>query len=146
MAEDSPKELSGIGWNWLWFGPAILFVLIATERHTIPYAWMIVKLYIKRWHWIGVISPSAGLCFAVLITSVTVPFIGVLQACEWLADRSQSKRVIRVMILLIFILILPFITDTLVWGSFPFTYDDAGYGHIRFIPFIPWPSGGYGAL
>jgi hypothetical protein len=135
---------SGIGWNAIWFVPAALYVLAATEWHVCRFAWMIVKLTLKRWHWIGIIDPSADLCFAVTVLSVTLPVQAVLSAGDWLADRTKARtRLLSVIMLLFFVLALPLITDTLIWGSFPFTYDNAGYGRIRFIPFVPWPSGGY---
>jgi len=41
------------------------------------------------------------------------------------------------------ILLSPIVTDTLIWGSFPLTFDNEGVARLRIIPFIPWPSGDY---
>jgi hypothetical protein len=58
-----------------------------------------------------------------------------------LADRSQPwKRIFPVLLLLLLITVLPFITDTLIWGTFPLTYDAQGVGRLRLIPFLPWPG------
>jgi len=42
------------------------------------------------------------------------------------------------------IFLLPFVTEALVWGSFPFIIDDQGISRLRMIPFVPWPSGHFG--
>jgi hypothetical protein len=144
---DEQSHTRGIGLNWLWFGPSIVFVLTATEWHTVSFAWTVATLIFNRWHWAGLFSPSGAFCYTVTIASVIFPVRGVLLASRLLADRNQPwKRIFPVVTLLVLILALPLITDTLIWGSFPFTYDSAGYGHIRLIPFIPWPSGGYMAF
>jgi len=38
----------------------------------------------------------------------------------------------------------PFVTDFLIWGSFPFNIDNDGVSRLRMIPFVPWPSGQFG--
>jgi hypothetical protein len=57
----------------------------------------------------------------------------------------RGKKPWRYALLLILgIFLLPFATEALMWGSFPFTFDSHGTGRLRMIPFVPWPSAGYG--
>jgi hypothetical protein len=137
-----------IGWNWFWFAPLSLIILYFVETHTIPFGLVTLKLAFKRWTWGGLLSPSAYFCLSTVLLSVTYPVQGLLIAITSLANGAETakKRYLQAAVALAIVAILPFITDTLIWGSFPFTFDDAGIGRLRLIPFLPWPSGGYGAL
>jgi len=55
---------------------------------------------------------------------------------------GQQRRYILAIVLAIFL--LPFATDALTWGSFPFNIDNSGVHRRRIIPFIPWPEGKFG--
>ena len=137
-----------IGWNWFWFAPLSLFLLYFVETHTIPFAVITLKLFINRWDWGGLISPSAWICLSSIIASITYPFYGVFFAWASLGSGSKTakERYIKAVVALFIVAILPAITDTLIWGSFPFTFDAAGIGRLRIIPFLPWPTGGYMAF
>ena len=89
-----------------------------------------------------IISPSAAFFLTVTISSIFLPLAG-LAAVAFLA---VAERWLWVIVMAVALLLLPFVSDVLIWGSFPFTYDNAGVGRLRTIPFIPWPSreqGGY---
>jgi hypothetical protein len=58
--------------------------------------------------------------------------------------KSNAKRWLWVIVMAVALLLFPLVTDILIWGLFPFTYDNAGVPRLRMIPFMPWPSGDYG--
>jgi hypothetical protein len=134
-----------IGWNWLWFGPVCLVLLYFVEIHTMRLGLMTIRLAIKRWSWVGLFSPSAYFYLSTVLFSVSFPFRALLFAMGSLAnDQLTTKhRGVLTAIAIAGVILLPFVTDTLIWGSFPFQFDDAGIGRLRLIPFLPWPSGGY---
>lgn len=133
-----------IGWNWLWFAPLGLFLLFFVETHTIPLAIFSIRLLIRRWDWGALLSPSAALFLSAVIGSVTYPVYCLILALTSLGNRyEKKKRYLHAVIALAILAALPLITDTLIWGSFPFVFDAAGVGHLRLLPFFPWPNGGY---
>jgi len=132
-------------WNWLWLGPVFVLVLLSIERHTLPYGLRIVQLTWQRWDWGGLISPSADFCWTVVLASVFAPVYGFVHAIEVLSSPTASgRRYLQATLIIVGIVLLPFVTDALIWGSFPFTFDNAGVGHLRMIPFIPWPDAAFG--
>ncbi len=133
----------GLGWHWFWFLPLCVIVLSLVERHTVIYAFAILKVGWQRWTWGSLFSPSADFCVLVIIASVVWPVLGLGGVAVLVAAR-QRWRYSALLILGIFL--IPFMTDALIWGSFPFIFDDAGVARLRMIPFIPWPSGRYGEL
>jgi len=133
----------GLGWHWLWFLPLCVGVLSVVERHTVAYAFAILKLGWQRWTWGSLFSPSADFCIIVIVASVLWPVIGLGIVAMLVADRRQWRYLV---LLIIGIFLIPFATDALFWGSFPFIFDDAGVARLRMIPFIPWPSGQFGEL
>ena len=142
--EQDPNERRlrplGLGWHWLWFLPLCAVVLSAVERHTIIYAVAILKLGWERWSWGALFSPSADFCLTVVVASVVWPLVGLGSVALLVAGRQRW----RYSVLLIFgIFLLPFITEALMWGSFPFTFNGQGNPILRMIPFIPWPIGNY---
>jgi hypothetical protein len=118
-------------------------VLSVVERHTVAYAFAILNLGWQRWTWGSLFSPSADFCIIVIVTSVLWPVIGLGIVAMLVADRRQWRYLL---LLIIGIFLIPFATDALIWGSFPFIFDDAGVARLRMIPFIPLPSGQYGEL
>jgi hypothetical protein len=136
-----------LGWNWLWFLPLCVAVLIFVEGHTVPYAWQLAKLARKRWTWGVFFSPSAYFCMGVISVSIAWPLMGLALVSNSVTSIKAVKppgRYIRVFVILFLIFMLPVITDALLWGSFPFTFDRNGIARLRMIPFIPWPSGNFG--
>jgi hypothetical protein len=140
-----PNDSEKIGWNWFWFAPLSLALLFFVESHTIPFGITILKLALKRWRWGGLISPSAYICFSAVLASVFYPVQGILLSMASLSNGSKTtrNRFIQTLLLMAIVAIVPIVTDTLIWGSFPFTFDNAGWVRLRMIPFLPWPSGGY---
>jgi hypothetical protein len=130
----------GLGWHWLWFLPLCVVVLSLVEWHMIHYALAFLKLGWQRWTWGSLISPSADFCVTVMAASVVLPVFGLVFVAVLVAARQRWRYLV---LLIVGIFLLPFITDTFMWGSFPFIFDDAGVARLRMIPFIPWPSGRY---
>ena len=126
-------------WNLVWFIPLCIIVFVVTESHTVPFALYITKLAYSRWDWGIFISPAAALCLAALFYSIWYPIQGLILMYGCLSERKWKA----ILIVAAIILVLPFVTDTIIWGSFPFMIDDAGVYRIRTIPFIPWPYGKY---
>ena len=86
-------------------------------------------------------SPSAAFCWGVIAFSIAFPLYGMSTIGALVAARQQWRWVV---LLVVVIVLLPLVTDILMWGSFPLTFDNAGVARLRMIPFIPWPSGDYG--
>jgi hypothetical protein len=133
----------GLGWHWLWFLPVCVLVLGVIERHTIVLALAVLKLAWVRWKWAALISPSAAFCSGVLFCSVTWPIFGLAFVAALVSERKPWPYSLGIIVAIV---LLPFVTDTLIWGSFPFVFDDQGVGRLRMIPFIPWPAGHFGEL
>jgi hypothetical protein len=131
--------------------------VVVSEVHTVTYALIVASLAWHRWDWGGLISPSAYLCWAVLLWSVFGPlmFAGVgwssLRARSWLRSGDDPAELgpsylAGALFCLAMIFAVPYIADFLIWGTFPFTFDQAGAGYLRVIPFFPWPSRALGTL
>ena len=58
--------------------------------------------------------------------------------------RDIPRRRIYITLIVAAIFVLPFVTDFLIWGSFPFNIDNNRISRLRMIPFIPWPDGHFG--
>ena len=145
-AQDSPGT-QRLGWHWLWFLPLCGIVLLVVERHTVGLAFAILKLGYQRWSWGGLFSPSAYFCLSVLWLSVAGPLVGLSYIAALVKSPNELKarqRWLHSVLLVVGIFLLPFITDALMWGSFPFNIDDQGVSRLRLIPFIPWPSSAFG--
>jgi hypothetical protein len=136
-------------WNWFWLAPSSVLVFIMVEQHTFPFALQVVRLSWQRWNWGGLFSPSAYFCWSVIVASVITPIQGLLYAVALVSSRTDlssgaGRRYLQALLVFVVVLLLPFVTDALIWGSFPFTFDSAGVGRLRLIPFIPWPNAPFG--
>jgi hypothetical protein len=139
--EDRGNRRLGLWWHLVWFLPICVLVLVLVERHTMIYAFAIFGLGWERWSWGALFSPSAFFCLHAIAASVIWPTFGLGSVALLVAAR-QPWRYSLLLILGIFL--LPFVAEALMWGSFPFIFDDHGVARLRMIPFIPWPSGHYG--
>jgi hypothetical protein len=141
--EKPERRPFGLGWHWLWFVPFSALLLLLIERRMVVYAITALMAGWERWTWAVLLSPSAAFCWSVIAFSVAFPLYAITAIAALVAKRQKWRWVI---LLTVVILLLPLVTDTLIWGSFPLTFDDAGVARLRMIPFIPWPSGGYDTL
>jgi hypothetical protein len=137
MTESKQAQL---GWHWLWFVPLCLSVLLLAERHTVLFGLSLTNLAWHRWSWGALFSPSAAFCLSVILFSVFVP-LRILLVVYLLVLAKQPWS--WVIFLSLAVLVLPSLTDFLIWGSFPFTIDSEGVARLRMIPFLPWPDGSY---
>lgn len=144
-ADDSKRR--GLGWNWLWLMPLSAAALLIVEMHTIPLALRLGRLALQRWSWGALISPSAYFCLGAIVASIYLPIhVLVLIPTALTSDEGRPSRKAQLLALLFIFLafLLPFVTDALIWGSFPFNIDSNGIARLRFIPFVPWPDGNFG--
>jgi hypothetical protein len=131
--------------HWLYFVPLCAAVLLLVESHTVRYAFLILKLGYQRWTWGALISPSAAFCLAVVVASVLLPLQGLAVVYGIVTSELKVKqRTLYSVLVIVAIFVMPFVAEALLWGSFPFIFDDEGVSRLRMIPFIPWPSGHYG--
>jgi len=143
---DSPSR-PRLGWHWLWFFPVCFLVLLFVELHTVKYAFKLLKLGFQRWEWGVLFSPSAYLCLSIVVISVDWPIRGLFSVASLVRfnnDLNADRRWLYLLVLIIGIFLLPFITEALMWGTFPFCIDDQGNSRLRLIPFLPWPGGNFG--
>jgi hypothetical protein len=139
--EKTKSRRLGLGWRWLWFFPFSLLVLVLVERHMVLYAFVTLKIAWQRWSWGVLFSPSAAFCLSVIVFSVVFPLYSLGTIGFLVAGRPQWRWIV---VLAVVTLLVPIVTDFLIWGSFPLTFDNEGIARLRLIPFIPWPSGDYG--
>src|SRR5215470_8185849 len=90
-AEDPSNRRVGLGWHWLWFLPICVLVLALVERHTITYAFAILKLGWQRWSWGVLFSPSAFFCLHVIAASVIWPIFGLVSVALLVATRRPWR-------------------------------------------------------
>jgi hypothetical protein len=152
---DETADVNGVSapvtmsaWNWLWFGPVAALILAPVEWHTVRDAFMLLQLWWHRWRWLAWVSPSAGFCLSAMFASVLLPIQGVLFATVLLFDpnsiaATSARRKTLTLLVLVAVLLLPLLTDALIWGSFPLTFE-RGAWRVRMIPFFPWPDRPYG--
>jgi hypothetical protein len=125
----------------------LLFVVLPGEGHALHLSRMLSGVILKRWSWGVLFSPAAAVCLGAVLASFLIPLKGIALVITFLFEKetkaSFRSRVVPVAAVALFVLLLPFLTDAIIWGSFPLTVDNAGWHRLRIIPFIPWPSGGY---
>ena len=124
-------------------------MILRVEGHMVQYAFVTLKFAYQRWSWAALISPSTYFCFSTAVASVLGPLRGlkVISAVVTADDEVPvKKRYLYAFLLAAGIFLLPFITDTLIWGSFPLGYDHQGVLRLRLFPFFPWPEGHYGEI
>jgi len=134
----------GLGWHWLWFVPLCALLLLVVERHMVVFGFTALRAAWERWTWGVLFSPSAVFCWGVIAFSITFPLFGMGMIGVLVAERQQPHRWLWAILVIVVILLLPVVTDILIWGSFPLTFDNSGVARLRMIPFIPWPSGDFG--
>ena len=133
--EAAPSE-QRLGWHWVWFLPLWVMVLSLVERHTVAYGFAILKLGYERWSWAIFFSPSAYFCLKVLAASISLPVLGLALVALVVKNPADSnlnarQRWLYSVLLIIGIFLLPFISEVLMWGSFPFTFDNQGVSRLR---------------
>jgi hypothetical protein len=129
-----------LGWNWIWYFPLCIAVLVIVEGHTVRHAMRLCQLARSRWLWFVLFSPSAYFCISVVFASVGWPIqllAMIAKTAKTPLDRGEAKQtVLFIVFLSVVIFLMPFVTDFLTWGSFPLSG-----GGLRLIPFLPWPQG-----
>jgi hypothetical protein len=132
----------------IWFVPVAVVALFITEAHTIPFALAVVKLAETRWTWYALFSPSAGVCLGATCGSILGPLQGLIYAAglTFGSDDDVKRRWLLVLLLIVGVLVLPVVTDFVIWGSFPFNIDNQGVHRLRLIPFFPWPEGPFSSF
>jgi len=115
--------------NWRW-----LFISIGIPIFLVNAGWclLLVGHIFGQWSSAFLVSPSAYICFFALTASLLFP----LKAMGEFRRMSLSGVISYAIALCVILLIL----STVIWGSFPYGYDQQGYQRIRMIPFFPWPS------
>lgn len=136
-------------WNWLWFLPLCSAVIFLVEGHTVPYAFVAFKFAYRRWSWAALLSPSTYFCLSTIAVSIWWPLRGLKGIFTVVTSGDETrvgKRYLYAFSLVAAIFLLPFVTDALIWGSFPLGFDNEGVLRLRMIPFVPWPEGHYGEI
>jgi hypothetical protein len=117
-------DLRKLRLNLLWFLPLCLAVIYLVEGHRVPYAFGIFEFAYQRWSWAGLISASTYFCFGTIAASVWwllrgLKLISIVVRSD--DETRAGKRYLYAFLLAAAIFLLPFLTDALIWGSFPFT-------------------------
>ena len=132
------QEQRKMGAHLFWFIPLCMLV---TAVILIPVGLLAFENVMGVFHTFKVLmlfSPSFYLFWAATISSLTVP-ISVLKTMPK-NFMDDDKSFLSIAIGLGFILFWTAVFQVLIWGSYPHGYDAKGIGHIRMIPFLPWPN------
>jgi hypothetical protein len=139
-----------LGWNRLWFLPLCIAVLVVVELYQIIFDLTALGVATRRWSWSVLISPSAYFCITVMFEGLYLPIRALMLTSVTVtthdASISAGRRYLYAALLAGAIFLIPFVTQALVWGSFPFGVDNDRNIRLRMIPFIPWPEGHFGDL
>ena len=131
--------------NLIWFIPlAVAGLFIAFQN--IMSGYYNVVLYFDRLSWgaffLSAFSPSVYLFFSASFTSAILPLfvLGIPAFFDQSNQNLYRRRYLFSIGLVLSIIILGFILEVLIWGSFPLNVGKDGYIHLRLIPFFPWPE------
>lgn len=134
-------------WHWLWLVPVLLVVVCVPEYHTVLVAKDVLGVYWDRWSWGVLLSPSNSFFLMAVGNSVWMPIGFSLATLLSMTREPPTWQRVSLFLFGCFLLLnLPYLTDTLIWGSFPFFFDEHNVGRVRMIPFIPWPNRPWGTL
>lgn len=134
-------------WNLLWFIPlGILFCSYFLWRN-ITNGFELLKLLKERWSWGVLLSPSAIVFLGVLSYSLVYPIQSLILIRSFFDPDSPAyrRRYLYAIVASVGTFVLAAILEAIIWGSFPLEIDSAGVGHLRMIPFLPWPDRAYGS-
>ncbi len=132
-----------MGWNYFWFLPICLFMLLKIELPNIISGYHNIVLALKHFTLGYLISPSAYVFFVAIFSSVTVPIVLLITVPHIFSGNDMElykRKYLYSVIALLAIFIGSLILQFIIWGSLPFGIDNQGYVHLRLIPFIPWPT------
>ena len=138
------RSAGKMGLNWLWYVPLALWVIIDYGVGDAILAYRNVRTILAFPHaWAALFSFSAWAFGFATLLNVWTPVALVLLIPMYFTSGADSEpyahryRWTVLSVLGIFAVLL--LTAFVIWGSFPFEVDAAGYVHMRMIPFIPWP-------
>lgn len=96
----------------------------------------------RHFSWILFFSPSAYVCLGSVFGSVILPIVLFLMIPGFFEHGMPvyGRRYLASFGIILAIVLSALLLQVVIWGSFPLANDDAGYVHVRMIPFIPWPS------
>jgi len=147
VARRRRRRFASMGRHWLWFAPVTVVILWTAEWPILKGDYGAIKLFIDRWVWEVVFSPSALVFLNVVWAAAVLPILGLVAVSTVsLSQQKTWKRWLYSVLIIIGIFLIPDIAGALMWGTFPFTFDSQGNSRLRLIPFIPWPSGDFGYL
>ena len=126
--------------NLIWYIPLCLWVIFYFVVPSGVSGYQNIKLSLRYFTWIYLISPSAYVFFSMILASVVLP----LQLLFYIPllfskDTVNYKKYLYSVLIIIGIAVSAVLLQLIVWGSCPYEFDSNGYEHLRMIPFIPWP-------
>ena len=140
-----PSKDQSFGWNWVWFVPLLLWVLKASVWRNLTSTYWLIKLAHHRWTWAVFLSPSAAVCAAAFGAWIILPLNLAFSIPVLFSDKRPAKHPYWTSIgIVALIWISCLVLEAIIWGSFPLEVDKHGFGHLRLIPFFPWPQRPYG--
>jgi hypothetical protein len=137
-----------LGWNLIWYVPVCIWFCAYFLLRNLSNAWRFVVLIHERWSWGFFISPSSAVFVSAILFSLSYPIQSLLLIRGFLLDTevgSPMRRYSYAAATVVGTFALALIVEAVIWGSFPLDVDAKGIGHLRLIPFVPWPDRPYGS-
>lgn len=142
MEKNKTNPAPGLGWNLLWYVPVCIWFCAYFLLRNLSNARRLVSLIHERWSWGFFISPSSAVFLAAMIFSLFYPVQSLLLIRNFMLapEIGTSRRYCYVVATVIGTFVLAIIVEAVIWGSLPLELDARGVGHLRLIPFLPWPD------
>lgn len=138
VARFEEQRKRGMGAHLFWYVPVCMVVAVAVIIPSSLLAYENCQTLFHRFTWGILFSPSSYIFGAATVSSIAVP-IFILKGIPKTFLESQA-RFTAVAIGIVMIVLWSAAFQIVIWGAYPLGYDKYGNGHLRLIPFIPWPT------
>lgn len=131
-------------YNLIWYIPFFLFMFMRVVVENAIVGFKNLKMvFIDNFTFGLLISPSSALYLSTIFASILVP-LQLLMLIPIFFDKeleTYKRRYLWTFLVTIFAFPLATVfLQFVLWGSFPYGYDEDGAERLRLFPFFPWPK------
>jgi hypothetical protein len=139
--QSSSNRFSAMSFNLIWYTLIFIWIILYFVIPNIISAYNNLTIVFKNFSGLFFFSPSAYLFFLVTASSIYLPVQLMLIVPNYFEKNHDlyNKRYLWTILTILAIIILIYLQQILIWGSFPIGVEN-GLVHIRMIPFFPWPN------
>jgi hypothetical protein len=138
------RQERGMRGNLLWYVPLFAFVIWYFALPNARAAYDNIGIVFRHWTGILLVSPSAWLFFATTVYSVFLPIHFMLFIPRFYSTDAEGatydRRYLFSLLVLVALVILVFVTQLVIHGSFPLCWQSSGVERIRLVPLLPCPK------